>query len=60
MEAKGNILIANLDDKERESVSVSFFVKDVGDEELAKTLIRKFGQIAKAEGADVATKSIKI
>ncbi len=60
MEAKGNILIANLDDKERESVSVSFFVKDVGDEETAKTLIRKFGQIAKAEGADVATKPIKI
>lgn len=55
MEGKANISIANLDDTEKETVTLTYIVKDCGDEETAKSMKKAMDKVAEEYGADIHT-----
>lgn len=52
MESKANISISNVDDTEKEVVTLSYFVKECGTVESARELKEKFDKIIEKEGGE--------
>jgi len=57
MQARGNMLVANLDDPVNETIALSYFVKDVGSEETAKEIKKLFDKIVTDQGGEVTSSS---
>lgn len=55
MEGKANVLVSNLDDEEKESVTLTYVVKDCGDEETAKSIKKEIDNIIEEHGGDTHT-----
>ena len=53
MEGKGTITTSNFGDKDKETVTLSYWGKDCGDEATAKRIKKLFDKIIVEEGGDI-------
>jgi len=54
MQAKGNMLVSNLDDA-NESIALSYFVKEIGSEDACKEIKKLFDKIITDQGGEVTS-----
>ena len=60
MEGKGNLATANLDNTDKETITLSYFVKECGDEETARQIKSEFDLIIEKHGGDVHKRELEV
>jgi len=60
MEGKANLNKTNLDNTDKETITLSYFVKECGDEETAEQIKSEFDLIVEKHGGDVHKRELEV